>query len=113
LEYAGSGPATPDLQQIRGGGGELGFGLGRFLASAGELPKSVPVFELCVHWFDRDAATSVSSDPFRGGQPSCHGVDGMRQAASLGASGCPGGGLESFPLPGADQPVWAGHGQIV
>ncbi|HKX13693.1 MAG TPA: hypothetical protein VJN19_00745, partial [Propionibacteriaceae bacterium] len=44
--------SPPDLEQVRGGAGEVGLGLGGGLSAAGVLAQPVTVFEVPVDGFD-------------------------------------------------------------
>src|SRR5215207_354554 len=74
----GLATGSPDLLQVRGGCRELGFGLGCFEASAGELAKTVPVLEVSIDRFYGDAAAPVGLDPSLGGEPDAHLLDQLR-----------------------------------
>ena len=80
--------AAPDLEHVGGGGGQFGFGLGCFEASAGELAKTVSVFEVPVDRFHGDATASVGLDPGLGGEPDAHLLDQLRLSTGhLAAAG--------------------------
>jgi hypothetical protein len=102
---------SPDLQQVRGGGGELGFGLDGGQPSSAELAQPVPVFQVAVDGFDGDAAAPVGRHPFGGGKADAHLLDQLRLVG--GRSALAGGGLQLAAIAGLDQPVRALDGQVV
>src|SRR5215211_6373332 len=103
--------SPPDLPQVRGGGGEFGFGLAGGPAAADELAQPLTVFEVAVNGFDGDAAAPVGRDTVGGGEAAAHLLDQLRFLS--GRTALTGGGFDLASFPGRDQPVRAGCGQVV